>query len=90
MIKSKRVNVTDVAVSVMSDTDTARLSERKIVIRNLGAATVFLGGSDVTAAQGWTLSANEEITLELKGRDELFAICTAALTASVQVIQAGV
>jgi hypothetical protein len=52
-------------------------------------ATVYLGGSDVTAANGFPLAAGEKIALDLEKGDVVYAI-VAASTQAISVLKANV
>jgi hypothetical protein len=59
--------------------------DRSILVSNRGAASVFLGGSDVTTTDfGYELVAGGEIALELAG-DELYAVAASG-TQTVRVL----
>lgn len=69
--------------------DTADLGAERIYVRNVGATTVFVGGVGVTAATGYALVADSEVTLDLREGDQLWAI-VAAGTKTVSVLESGV
>lgn len=56
---------------------------------NDGAATVYLGGADVTTAAGYPLAAGEHMAFDLNGGDQLFGI-VASGTVAVRVLEIGV
>lgn len=59
---------------------------RPIAVHNNGAGTVYLGGSDVTAAAGFPLEAGGDFTATLAAEEALYAICGGSDTASLRVI----
>jgi hypothetical protein len=65
---------------------------RRVVIQNLGAADVFIGGADVTSANGVKIAANAVQVLDLETGDRLYAIQAAGATANsdVRVLNLGV
>lgn len=56
----------------------------EVVIKNAGAASVFLGGSGVTTATGLELAAGATLTVQVD--EELYGI-VAAGTADAQVLR---
>ena len=56
---------------------------RTVTIQNLGANDVYIGGEDVTTVNGYKVSANTALTLELSG--ELWAV-TESTTENVRTI----
>jgi hypothetical protein len=59
------------------------------VVHNRGAASVFVGGPDVTTANGFELAADGIFTADLHEGDDLYAV-TASGTQPCDVLQAGV
>lgn len=78
-------NVT--AVKLAFELDGVEVSQ--LLVTNKGANPVFLGGSDVTAATGYSLAAGASLPamLPLKSADSLWAICAGGQTSSVAVLQ---
>lgn len=65
---------------------------RTVAVQNVDPAnTVYIGfGSDVTTANGWRMSPNEAITLELMYFDSLYAISSGGATdVRILVLNAG-
>ena len=57
--------------------------------KNVGAVTVYLGGSGVTSANGFPLEPGESWAAELGTGDSVYGR-TAASTAEVRVLEVGV
>lgn len=55
-----------------------------------GGATVYLGGSDVTTAQGYPLAAGESLPINTLARGEVIYARVAASTQNVHVLRQGV
>jgi len=55
-----------------------------------GGATVYVGGSDVTTANGWPVAAGESVTLNLLAAGERVYGIVAASTQNVNVLRQGV
>lgn len=60
-----------------------------LLIRNRGAASVFLGASDVTTATGFELLADESLPVDLNEGEALYGICAAG-TVACHVLEVGV
>ena len=56
-----------------------------ILIKNTSADPVFLGGADVSSTNGFQLSQNQSITVDLTA-DQLFAVTGAGTTATVHLL----
>jgi len=58
---------------------------RPILVRNVSAVTVYLGGSAVTTSTGEELLAGEAVPYNVVGNDSLYAV-VASSTANVAVL----
>ncbi|GAB1823572.1 hypothetical protein [Herbidospora sp. RD11066] len=65
--------------------DAARTGKHTTLVRNTGAVTVYLGGSDVTAATGYPLEPGEQIQFTLS-RQFVWAIAGTGDTGEVRVL----
>ncbi len=52
------------------------------VIKNLGAGTVYLGGANVTTANGFPLELNQALTVDTVN-EKIYAIATVTTTIAV-------
>ena len=59
-----------------------------VSIYNNGAATVYLGASGVTTADGYPLAAGEHIAVDLERGESVYGI-VASGTVEVRVLEAG-
>lgn len=59
-----------------------------VTLRNKGFASVFLGGSGVTATTGFELAVGESLTSQLNQGERLYGIAAAA-TQRVDVLEGG-
>lgn len=82
------VTVTTAATKINSDaTDSS--SGQGLLVRNRGAASVFLGGAAVTTAAGFELLADESLPVELDPGESLYGVCAAG-TVACHVLEVGV
>lgn len=58
-------------------------------LANVGGATVFVGGPDVTTAIGFPLAAGERMAFDLRRGDEIYGV-VASGTVEVRVLEVGV
>jgi hypothetical protein len=85
-VKGARV---DVATSATALSQTDVLKTSAILVRNRGAAVVYLGGPDVTTSTGYQLDAGESISVEASVYAVgLFGVCAAG-TVTCHVLQVG-
>jgi hypothetical protein len=61
-VSASRVTVTDAATILASGDSADGLS---VAVHNPGATTVFIGGADVTASNGFELGAEQTIAIDL-------------------------
>lgn len=89
MIASK-VAVSTTAVSVAAGTNYTSAYPQTVVIYNEGPDNCFIGGSGVTAAQGFKLAASSlPIWWDLVGGDQIYAICDTAQSATLSIMKRG-
>lgn len=82
MIAAKQVSVGVAATSLHADSGNFGAS---LKVKNAGAASVFLGPSTVTTANGYELAVDEVVDVALGAGEELFGI-VAASTEPVHVL----
>lgn len=58
---------------------------KTIIVRNDSGSDLYVGGSDVTTANGMRVPTASSITIDLAPNDSLFGICSAA-TIPIQVL----
>lgn len=80
------VGTTAVRLSAQQVASVARPSS--IAVTNPGPNPVYLGGKNVTAANGFPLQASSTAAVDLIGNDELWAVSTASQV--VNVLETGV
>jgi hypothetical protein len=76
----KAISTTAVALNV------GELQGQRLYVYNLGPNKILLGSSSVTSSNGVPLAALGSLTLTLDQGDILYAVCSAAETASVGVL----
>jgi len=88
-IEHARPTVTTAASAIASGTNDR--SGQSVLVQNPSAgATVYLGGSGVTASSyGYALVGGSDISIDLSGGESLFAI-VASSTQQVNVLRQGV
>jgi hypothetical protein len=90
-VKSRAVTVTTSATRLdgITDQDDA-MSGQSIVIYNASAATVYVGGADVTTSNGAPVAATSwGPSFDLSISDQVYGI-VAASTSEVRVLESGV
>ena len=94
-VKANRVTVTTTATELTgTDTETSfegilGVASTILVKVPTGGTEVFVGGSDVTAATGFSVAAGEVLPLDLRKQDRLYAI-TASGSSAVHVLRGDV
>lgn len=84
--KGTRVSVATTATKLNSAAGDGYAGQ-SLLVRNRGAASVFLGASDVTTATGYELLADESLALDLN--EDVYAICASG-TVACHVLETGV
>lgn len=82
-ILQSEVTVATTATAIPS---TALVGRTTIVIKNTGAATIYLGSSTVTTSNGFPLAANAVIELDLDEVVPIYGI-VAASTETVRILE---
>lgn len=91
MVRAHRVAVGNVAPARLDALPEADYRPgHRVVLANRGASSVFLGGSDVTAATGWELPAGAQLDAGDLTGEPLYAVCAAAAASTCHVLQVGV
>lgn len=85
---ARSVSVTTTATALNS-TPTDSVSGSAILVHNVGAASVYVGGSGVTTAQGEPVAAGERLTVDLNFGESLYGI-VATGTVECRVLEVGV
>ena len=89
-VKSRAVTVATTATRLDSTDETDDRSGSSIAVYNASSVTVYIGGSDVTTANGVPVSASSwSPGIDLGGNEALYGI-VASGTAAVNVLEAGV
>jgi len=84
-MKAERITVTTSATKLVTKGNDP---SPWIIRTDAGAADVFLGGADVTAADGYRMTPDRPLSGELFGGEELYGTVTAG-TQVVQVLRRG-
>lgn len=85
---ARSVSVTTSATALNS-TPTDSVSGSAILVHNIGATTVYLGGSGVTTATGAGLASGERLAVDLNFGESLYGI-VASGTVECRVLEVGV
>jgi len=59
-----------------------------VVKHTTSGSTVYIGGADVTSANGWPLAADDPLEIDLGAQEQLYAV-TASGTVTVYVMGVG-
>lgn len=90
-VRSRVVTVTTTATVLVPSLDQdSNTAYRDIAVTNGSAATVYLGGPDVTQANGFPLAPGAGISLDRVTGESLPYALVATGTASVAVLELGV
>lgn len=86
MAESAIVSITDEAAVIATGGESSETHAR---IKVTGTDTIYLGGSDVTADDGYPVAATEAVVIQLAANEKLYA-CTVvddpAVTSEVTVL----
>jgi hypothetical protein len=85
-IQTQPVAVAVTATRLDSTAEGTALSQ--CMVKNVGTATVYIGGSNVTTANGFPLEIGEAATCDLGRNEALFGI-VASGTQNVRVMEVG-
>lgn len=85
--RATRVNVTDVPARLDSPPFP---TARRLVLRNRGTVSIYIGGPEVTTGVGYEVAANAELSLDLAVNDTLYGVAVAQAGVAVQVLQLGI
>lgn len=86
--KGTRVDVATAATK-LNTAGSDSVSGSSLLVRNRGAASVFLGASNVTTAAGFELLADESLPVDLDAGEDLYGICAVG-TVACHVLEVGV
>lgn len=82
--KSSAVAMGDVAAAIPA---TALAARKRMQIQNVGGEPVYLGGSDVTAANGLVLAKGATESLEIGPDNILYGICASGKSSNLRVLE---
>jgi hypothetical protein len=60
---------------------------RALVIHNNGGSTLYIGGSNVTTANGFPLAANEKISIDIQNNESVTVYGISAGTSDVRLLE---
>lgn len=86
-VRSERVTVGTTPVALVG-TDSDYLPGQSIAIRAPAGATLYVGGADVTAGNGWPLDAGTRESYDLGAGEVLFGVLASG-EGSVAVLRIG-
>lgn len=85
MFRSKAQTITTTRALLLDPRRGTASKHQLYAIRNTDpSAIVYLGGDDVTTANGFPVLPDEAVTVPVAGREQLYAVATA--TAEVRVL----
>lgn len=80
-MKSERRNVPGTTTTLVTPFHSAGYP-MSAVVKNLGAGTVYIGGLDVTTANGFPLELNQALTVDVVN-EKIYAVATTTTTIAV-------
>lgn len=83
-VKSRTITVTTTAVPLPV---TPLENRRALVIHNNGSVAAYIGGSDVTAANGLPLAAAEKIAIDIQGNSNVAIYAITGSTADIRILE---
>ena len=84
MIKSGRLTVTTTPQSLIYPEAIDSLRGQTVCIKNTDATNaIYLGGSDVTTANGYVVSPGSQLSIELETIQDLYVVADTEVVASV-------
>jgi hypothetical protein len=89
-IRGARVQVTDQPTPLNTNEAGDPTPGRDILIRNLSAVTLDLGGPDVVSGDGFPLDPDDATNATLEGPEVLYAVAPDAGPYEVAVLRSGV
>lgn len=86
---SVTVSTSATALNQADTDDNPGKTGQSILVRNVGANTIYLGGSGVTTVNGYPLGVGSDVAVQLAPNETLYGI-VAASTESARVLVQGV
>jgi hypothetical protein len=83
-IEAREVEVTDEPTRLDSN-----VRDQAISIKNVSGETVYLGGSEVSTADGYPLEPEQHLSIDLETDDSVYGV-VATGPANVRVLESGV
>ena len=87
-VKASRVTV-GTSPTALNTVDVGGISGSGVMLRNMSAVTLYIGGSNVTTAAGYPLDAGAEIGMDFESGSEILYGIVATGTAEIAVLAAG-
>lgn len=87
-IKSARVTI-GTAPTPLNSADVSGISGSGIAVKNLAAVEIFIGGADVTTANGFPVPAGGSFEIDFESANEIAYAVVSLGTAEVVVLAAG-
>lgn len=84
------VSVTTTPTAINSTADTGGIMGQSSLAYNDGAVTVYLGGSNVTTANGYPFPAGASLTIDAVSGDDVVYGVVASGTCNVRLVTLGV
>lgn len=88
--KSAQIAIVDTAATPLFDADTDLKAGQALCIKNMGTTRVWLGGSNVTSANGYPFDPGEPLGIDVANNRELgYARCATGVAGTVAVLRVG-
>jgi heptaprenylglyceryl phosphate synthase len=88
-VAAAQASVTTTASKIVDPSKDDARQDFAATVHNKGTASIFLGGSDVTTANGYEVAVGEAVSFVLTGSDSLYAVAASG-TQRVDVLRTGV
>lgn len=83
-MNQQAISVTSSAVPLPTN---ALKFRRALVIHNNGSSTLYIGGSNLTVANGFPLAANEKISIDIQNNENVTVYGISAGTSDVRILE---
>ena len=87
-MKARRFDIAEEPIIVCDGGEGSVTWPKSFFMKNVGASSVYVGGDDLTVAQGYEVAPAEGLSIDMAG-DALWAVCAEGDTSSISTIYNG-